>query len=425
MTITVRNTPLMADLSPPGGRPRLFHFDGEFSTPEDLVIDTLTGRNFGWLPTERDIARTHIAKIIREDNGFSPRYIQDRLGKGISYSTILRGTAPEIPADLRISTEFRLDTSSASDDAIIEVVAKLIHAYMDSLRFGTDHTFRSSESPYDVFLKKNGLPGAPIENEKPQAYAKRLLWSLNARSHFVWVSDQDSSFKLHDQKFAFGAIELRGLKTFLSRTGKNHSGNCVGCHPPPRFTDFAFHNNGASQDEYDSIFGHRAFNDLHVPDLVERNLHYDEYLPSTPKHPLASGRFRAVPSPTLRGYADLGAWNVLGNPDMPKPQELLLQTLCDEAENINRLCTAEAILPFTVAYFKTPTVRDLGQSGPYFHTGTASTIEEALDLYVRNAALSRSGELRNPSPELTAIHIERSDIRPLAAFLRSLNEDYH
>ena len=30
--------------------------DGEFVTPEDLVIATMTGRNFGWLPNEVPVA---------------------------------------------------------------------------------------------------------------------------------------------------------------------------------------------------------------------------------------------------------------------------------------------------------------------------------------------------------------------------------
>ncbi len=54
---TVRNTPLMPDLELPRDGPSLFHFDGEFVTIEDLVVATMPGRNFGWLPTEASVAR--------------------------------------------------------------------------------------------------------------------------------------------------------------------------------------------------------------------------------------------------------------------------------------------------------------------------------------------------------------------------------
>jgi len=55
-----RNSPPLvnASLARPGGT--LFHFDGEFSTLEDLIVGTFTGRNFGWLPGQKAEAITHI-----------------------------------------------------------------------------------------------------------------------------------------------------------------------------------------------------------------------------------------------------------------------------------------------------------------------------------------------------------------------------
>jgi hypothetical protein len=41
------------------------------------------------------------------------------------------------------------------------------------------------------------------------------------------------------------------------------------------------------------------------------------------------------------------------------------------------------------------------------------------------SALARDGRVRNSSPQLSNVRIAESDIAPLAAFLRSLNEDYH
>lgn len=38
--------------------------------------------------------------------------------------------------------------------------------------------------------------------------------------------------------------------------------------------------------------------------------------------------------------------------------------------------------------------------------------------------LAREGKLRNGSPEIAGIHLNPTDIASLAAFLRSLNEDY-
>ena len=49
--------------------PPLFHFDGEFASVDDLIVKTLTGRNFGWLPDESAIAVEQIARVIRDDDG--------------------------------------------------------------------------------------------------------------------------------------------------------------------------------------------------------------------------------------------------------------------------------------------------------------------------------------------------------------------
>ena len=228
---------------------------------------------------------------------------------------------------------------------------------------------------------------------------------------------------MHDQSYRFDKTELEGLKIFLTRaqdSRRAHVGNCVMCHTPPQFTDQRFHNNGVSQAEYDRIFGAGAFAALEIPGLAERNAHFDDYLPSSANHLRANGRFRTPPVAGKPGYADLGAWNVFANPDLPKPQKALTQILCG-----NKPCEPEAVLPLTVAIFKTASVRDLGQSNPYFHSGAFDTIEETLQFYVRMSALARAGRLRNGSPEIAGIDLAATDIAPLAAFLRSLNEDYH
>ena len=83
-----------------------------------------------------------------------------------------------------------------------------------------------------------------------------------------------------------------GLRIFLReppadpRVRAVRVGNRLTCHAPPHFTDFALHNTGASQDEYDSIPGDGSF-----------------------------------------GRADVGAWNVFANPDVPAPQLALRSPL--------------------------------------------------------------------------------------------------
>lgn len=421
LVTTPRNSPTMVGLGLPREVPALLHYDGEFATAEDLTIASFTGRNFGWLPAEGPLAVKHIARVIREDNGTDPRFIRYRDGKGIPYRIMMLGT--DLPPHFQIPERYRIDVMKASDEQVLEAVAKLMHAYMDSIRFGTHNTFRKTASPYDLFLQKNGLPAAPEQGESNLEYSKRLLTLLNRDNSFQWVTPpRDGEFKLHDQPYRFDKTELQGLKMFLTRAEAKptaQAGNCVSCHTPPQFTDHRLHNSGVSQAEYDQIFGAGAFAALDIPGLTERNAHFDDYLPPTAKHPRATARFRQPPVPGKPGYADLGVWNIFANPELPKPQQALTQILCG-----NKPCEPEATLPSTIALFKTPTVRDLGQSNPYFHSGTADTIEETLRCYITTSRLAREGKLRNGSPEIAGIHLAPKDIAPLAAFLRSLNEDY-
>jgi len=426
--VTPRNSPPLVNATLPRTLPLVLHFDGEFASITDLIVDTFTGRNFGWLPSEQAVALSHIANVIRNDDGKN-ELARSFGGGGVPYSALLLGTDPAIPAHLRLPSQYRLDVSTASDAAVVNAVAALVGAYVDSLRFSTDDSGDYNASPYDVFLSKNGLPRHPDEAESGIAYGRRLLAAVNQLSKPVFVTQADGKFKFHpDQRFRFGETELQGLRIFLTE-GSNavqaHAGNCIACHTPPDFTDFAFHNNGASQIEYDGVFGDGAFASLSVPDLAARNADFDAYLPPTPSHPNASGRFRSPALASKPGYTDLGAWNIVGNPDLPAPQNTLSPILCGEFNLTGPACNAAALLPLTIAYFKTPTVRDLGQSAPYLHTGALDTIDDVLSFYIRVSTMARQGLVRNGSPELSGIFIDDSDTAALDAFLKALNEDYN
>jgi hypothetical protein len=76
-----RNSPplVIASLDRPGGT--LFHFDGEFSTLEDLIVGTFTVRNFGWLPRQKAEAIQHMHRSCVEitARGQLPRCLTDSL----------------------------------------------------------------------------------------------------------------------------------------------------------------------------------------------------------------------------------------------------------------------------------------------------------------------------------------------------------
>ena len=216
---------------------------------------------------------------------------------------------------------------------------------------------------------------------------------------------------------AFFKVVIPQIGSVIGRMG-----NCVMCHAPPDFTDFIFHNTGAAQEEYESIHGAGSFNQLLIPNLAERQANYNEYLPPTTNHPYATGKFITPPALNLPGKVDLGLWNVFENPDFPAPQAGLQQILPELVGNA--AASPDTALRHTIALFKTPTLRDLGQSQPYLHTGRMDTIEDVLRFYQKFSNQARAGSVRNAAPELQNMSLDNSAITPLAAFLRSLNEDY-
>jgi hypothetical protein len=501
----------------PDQPPLFLHRDGQFASAHDLIIATLTGRNYGWQPSEYATAVAHIAHITRDDNGKGFLAMKARDGQfsaiisGLgSYSNIFSGytnyrSDPRFINSFTISPEYRLNMTNATDEQIIQTLAALLQVYLESLIFSRDTNNAFNGSPYDVFLIKNGLPQQADTNETPAQYARRLRDLVSQLSKPQFVTDpDDGEFGTHAQSFQFGTNELEGLKIFLAdknsplANGSTRIGNCATCHAPPAFTDFIFHNTGATEEEYDAIHGLGSFQNLPVPTFDVRQSNYNAYLPPTPNHPQATGKFETPPTTNSPGEVDLGLWNVFGNPDFPAPQPglqrilpkllgLPLPQISGATMSSNRFAfsgtngvpggtyyvlastnlqlpqaswsviatnsfdsqghftfvnsvvpsmpqgfyrmslalpsTAEA-LPLTIGLFKTPSLRDLGHSDPYMHTGRMNSIEDVIRFYQNFSNQARTGSLRNAAPELRDISLDNSAAGPLAAFLRSLDEDY-
>ena len=54
----------------------------------------------------------------------------------------------------------------------------------------------------------------------------------------------------------------------------------------------------------------------------------------------------------------------------------------------------------------------------------ADTVEDVINFYIGFSSLDRAGLVRNGDPQLKGVLIDSNAVVPLAAFLRSLNEDY-
>ncbi|HTO70360.1 MAG TPA: hypothetical protein VMR31_10910 [Myxococcota bacterium] len=416
-THTPRNSPPLVNATLPRKVGLELHFDGEFASLVDLVKETLVGRNYGWLPTERKQAVAQIAHVIRQDDGRAELANE----YGGSYRRVLAGTDPNLPEDLVLPPILRLNVDKANDTQIVNEVAKLIARYVESLEFSKDSTGAFSASPYDLFLLRNNLPRRPKGRETAAQYSQRLEAALDALPTPLFVAEIDGPFALHAEPFRFDAQELEGLRIFLRTQGSSSVGNCVACHPAPDFTDFVFHNTGVTQREYDGVHGAGAFAALEIPSRSDRLADPNAFLPPTAKHPFATGRFRAAADAGDPDLADLGVWNVFMNSDFPRPQSRLKRMI---QRTLTGKVTKDELLDAAIARFKTPGLRDLGHSDPYLHDGSADTRADVIGFYAGVASLQRAGALRNGDPELAKIQLSGADVAPLVAFLQALDEDY-
>ncbi len=420
---TPRNAMQMVGTFRQDGGAQFLHFDGEFASGEDLVIGTLTGRNFGWAPGEYAAALAHIALVIRQDDGTDQ--LATSRTDGLSYGTLFAGTDSRITSDILLPASQRLDVSKATDLQIVQEVALCMAQYFKDLQFKKDNYGRYVASPYDLFLNNNHLPRQRLAGETAAAYNQRLLNDVSTLGSPVWVTAADGSFAYHDQPFQFGPAELAGLKIFLKSAAAGsgsdqHAGNCAACHTPPDFTDFSFHNNGVAQDEYDAVHGQGAFMQIYVPDLKTRSASPNEWLPQTPNHPNASETYRRPVSANNPNFADLGLWNIYLNGDYPNPQNTLAAFVCAGGNN----CSADQGLAITIGLFKTPSLRDLVDSAPYFHNGSRAGLDQVMNFYIASSALAKAGKLRNAPAEFVNMSLSPDDVNSLVAFLLSLTEDY-
>jgi cytochrome c peroxidase len=76
-----------------------------------------------------------------------------------------------------------------------------------------------------------------------------------------------------------------------------------------------------------------------------------------------------------------------------------------------------AIKPVAVlkGAFKTPTLRDIALTAPYFHDGSAKTLSEAVEQYNRGGVTKA-----DLSPEIKPLNLSAQEIQDIAAFMQGL-----
>jgi len=272
---------------------------------------------------------------------------------------------------------FGVEVGSLSRDQVMELIARAVADFVRTLKSRQD-------APYDQFVAANALERKPAAGETSAAFASRLIAQINAL-------EAKGALQLTNE---FNATALAGLKIFMRTEGAGEVGNCVSCHAPPLFTDLSFHNLGISQREYDGIHGEGKFAALAIPGAADV------------RRPAA--KFREIPAPSRPELVDLGFWNFV---------DLRTSPLRRKGESDDQL------LRRMIATFKTPTLRDLRYSYPYFHDGSVTTLEEVMSEMIRLSKMARAGRVREGDEGLARIILTDAEVAPLVSFMNSLNED--
>jgi cytochrome c peroxidase len=159
---------------------------------------------------------------------------------------------------------------------------------------------------------------------------------------------------------AISPAAKRGLKLFVGKAA------CVGCHDTPLFSDNQFHNVGVPQE--------------------------GEHVPATD-----TGRFDGVARLLASEFNsdgdysdDTGTGRLAG----------LAQSEQDRGK------------------FRTKFLRQVGESGPYMHTGNFATLTEVIQFY--NQGGGESGFDGSKDPRVVPLNLSSAEIADLAAFLGSL-----
>jgi len=166
------------------------------------------------------------------------------------------------------------------------------------------------------------------------------------------------------------ATEKNGLKLFVGKA------QCITCHRGPNFTDQKFHNIGVLQ-EGD-----------HVP--KEDN-----------------GRETGVASVKVDEFNCRSGWSDQSDIDQCAVTQL-------EAKAADH------------GAFKTPTLRSVAHTAPYFHTGALPTLESVIEFYnaggnPASSGSSTDGGATPPEPGIEPLNLSEQEKLELIAFLKALD----
>ncbi|MCQ3976543.1 MAG: hypothetical protein DPW09_24185, partial [Anaerolineae bacterium] len=245
-----------------------------------------------------------------------------------------------------------------------------------------------------AFLDKYWDSGETVNGHSVMEANFSLFFGLAVQLYeATLVSDQTpyDKFAAGDQN-ALTAQQQRGLQVFLGE------GKCIACHKGAEFTG-ATVSNIKSQTEGEGQIEAMVMGDG-LPAIYDNG-------------------FYNVGVTRTEDDLGVGSQDPFGNP-------LSFSRQCSSGNNVDSInCPILSNPNQRVAVdgaFKTPTLRNVELTAPYFHNGSMATLEQVVEFYIRGGNFHEHN-LDNLDPDITILPLSPDDRAALVAFLKALTDD--
>jgi cytochrome c peroxidase len=263
------------------------------------------------------------------------------------------------------------------------------------------------------------LDGAQVQTTKTMDLARSQHPSLRATQPTAQVSQMEANFALffglavqmyqstlvsddtpfdryaEGDKTALNAQQLRGMEIFRGPS------QCVHCHAGAEFTSASFAN----------LMEEGRLDKREGRDDSSKTFRYD------------NGFFNTGVRPTAEDLG-VGGSDPFGN---PLSESLLNQSgksdmLGNEFDKATEAAVAPDALLAINGSFKTPSLRNVEFTGPYFHNGGKATLMQVVDFYNRGGDFRLENE-PVPDPTIKPLGLSERDKEDLVAFLLALSDE--
>lgn len=188
-------------------RAEVFGWDGAWDSMEDMILEKLIGKQYGWKPGARAEAIDNAAYVLLDEghNAIS----------GVPYIQQFREV-------------YGLDLESLEPQEVAEAAARALADYTRTIDF-------SMTSRWDAFTEQNRFRKAPNADEDILNYAAVIESRI--------FNQEGRNLIRRPEGFTETAYE--GFKTFFRVFDVESVGSCVRCHVPPTFSDYSLHGTGS------------------------------------------------------------------------------------------------------------------------------------------------------------------------------------